>query len=263
MTSELQVPITLPPAPHILANTSFLTTLAQVEKQVEELHVIDATTAQAAADLTTRLTSAGNQLEKTRKTLKQPFIEAGRAIDAAAEGPSRRIDDAKRRLKDSLAAYHAEQQRLAEEAERKRQAELRRLEDLRRKEEEAERQKQAEIAEAARKAAESAKVDVVDIDDEPAEPAPKTEVQKQLEAVAYAPVVAPAKPVGVSYRVFLSFVVEDVNKLPEVFVEKTAKVAAIRATFCNGWKEGEPMPVCDGVRFEVKRDVMSTGRTKF
>lgn len=262
--TQLQVPITLPPAPHVLADTSFLKTLSLVEKQVDELRVTDAVTAQSAADLTTRLTSAGNQLEKARKALKQPFIEAGRAIDVAAEAPARRIDEAKRKLKDSLSAYHEEQRRIAEEEERKRQAELRRLEELRRKEEEAERKRQAEIDEAARKAAQTAQVEIVDIDDDtPLPPPVKTEVQKQIEAISYAPAVAPAKPVGLTYRTTLTFTVENVNKLPDVFVEKTAKIAAIRATFCNGWKEGEPLPVLDGVKFEVKRDVMSTGRAKF
>lgn len=262
MTTELQVPINLPPAPHVLANTSFLTTLAQVEEQVATLAITDAQSAQNAANLTARLTSAGNQLEKARKTLKQPFIEAGRAIDAAAEEPARRIEKAKTEVRAALAAYEAEQRRLAEEAERKRQAELRRLEEQRQKEEAEARKRQAEIDEAARKAAAAAKVEVLDLDDEPV-PAPKTETQKQIDAIKFAPAPVAVKPVGVAFKTYLTFTVEDVRKLPDVFVERTAKMAAIRAAFRNGWKEGEPMPVCEGVKFEVKRDVVSTGKGAF
>lgn len=262
MTTELQVPINLPPAPHVLANTSFLTTLAQVEEQVATLAITDAQSAQNAANLTARPTSAGNQLEKARKALKQPFIEAGRAIGAAAEEPSRRIDKAKAAVRSALAAYEAEQRRLADEAEKKRQAELRRLEEQRQKEEAEAAKRQAEIDEAARKAAAASKVEVLDIDDEPV-PAPKTETQKQIDAIKFAPAPVVTKPVGVAFKTFLTFVVEDVRKLPDVFVERSAKMAAIRAAFCNGWKEGEPMPVCDGVRFEVKRDVASTGKGAF
>lgn len=263
MTTELQVPINLPPAPHVLANTSFLTTLAQVEEQVATLAITDAQSAQNAANLTARLTSAGNQLEKARKALKQPFIEAGRAIDAAAEEPARRIDKAKAEVRAALAAYEAEQRRLAAEAERERQAELRRLEEQRQKEEAEARKRQAEIDEAARKAAASAKVEVLDIDDEPAAPPPKTETQKQIDAIKFAPAPVVAKPVGVAFKTYLTFVVEDVRKLPDVFVERSAKLAAIRAAFCNGWKPDEPLPVCEGVRFEVKRDVVSTGKGAF
>lgn len=266
MTDQITVSPTLPPAPHVLADTAFLSTLATVERQIAELIVKDAATAQLAAELQSRLTNAGNQLEKARKQLKQPFIEAGRAIDAAAEAPANRIDAAKSALKAQLASYDAEQRRIAAEAERERQRQLRELEAQRQREAEAQRQKELEAAEVARKAAESSKVEVLDVDDdEPAEPAPvvKTETEKQIEALKYAPVAVAAAPVGITYRTTLTVTVIDVNKLPEMFIEKTPRLRAIQATFCAGWKEGMPVPELDGATFEVKREPVSTGRRTF
>lgn len=261
--TQITVSPSLPPAPHVLADTAFLSTLATVEHQVAELHVTDATTAQLAAELQSRLTSAGNQLEKARKALKQPFIDAGRAIDAAALAPANRIDAAKATLKAELAAYDAEQRRKAEEAERERQRKLRELEAQRQREAEAQRKKEEEAAEVARKAAEASKVEVVEIeDDEPAAPPPvvKTETEKAIDALKYAPVVAAPAPVGITYRTTLTVTVIDLNALPDMFIEKTPRLQAIKATFVTGWREGSPLPECPGVKFELKREPVSTGR---
>ena len=262
MTDQITVSPALPPAPHVLADTAFLSTLAKVEEQVAQLNVTDATTAQLAAELQSRLTSAGNQLEKARKQLKQPFIEAGRAIDAAAEAPAQRIDAAKSALKSQLSAYDAMQRRIAEEKERERQRMLRELEAQRQREAEAQRKKEEEAAAIARKAAEASKVEVVEIDDEPAAPEPvaKTETEKQIEALKYAPAPVVAAPVGITYRTTMTVTVIDVNQLPEMFIEKTPRLRAIQATFCAGWREGMPIPELPGVKFEVKREAVSTGR---
>lgn len=259
--TELHVVLDLPPAPLVLADSKFLAALAEVEANVASLAVTDAASAQAAANLQTRLTKAGSALEAARKQLKQPFIEAGRRIDAVAVEPANRIEAAKTRLKSALAAYDAEQQRIAREAEEARQRELRRLEAIRRAEEETARKRQAEIEEAARKAAAASAAPILDIeDDEPPAAPVKTETEKAIEAVKYAPPVVAARPAGITYKTTLVATVVDVNKLPDVFVEKIAKLRAIQSTFCTGWKEGATLPECAGVRFEVKREAVSTGR---
>lgn len=265
-TTELQVKLNLPPAPFVLSDSAFLTTLAQVEGQVASLKVTDANSAQLAAQLQVRLTTAGAVLEKARKALKQPFIDAGKAIDVAALEPANRIDAAKNTLKAELSAYDAELRRIAAEAERERQRQLRELEAQRQREVAAQAAKQREIDEAARKAAESSKVETMDVDDdEPAAPLPvvKTETEKQIDALKYAPAPVAAAPVGITYRTRLVATLENVNLLPEAFVEKTAKMRAIQATFCDGWREGSPIPELPGVKFEAKREAVSTGKGKW
>ena len=100
-------------------------------------------------------------------------------------------------------------------------------------------------------------------DDEPAPEVvvPKTETQKAIETLQHAPVVAAPKPVGVTFRTTLEATVTNVDLLPEPFVTRTPKLAAIKATFCTGWTPERAMPECPGVRFEVKREPVASGRT--
>jgi len=272
MTDSLNVEIVAPQSPLILADGKFLATLAEVEQQIASLAITDAPSAQLAASLQVRLTSAGSLLEKTRKELKEPFIQANRQIDAAANGPANRIEAAKTRIKANLSDYAAMQARIAREAEEARQKELRRLEAIAREEERLAKEKAAALAremeakaEAARKAAEVCEESVPEEAPPPlpVEPPQKTETQKAIEAVRYAPVVVAAKPVGVRFKVSLQPIVEDVNKLPDAFVVKTPKLAAIKATFTQGWKENDPLPVLAGVRFEIERTTESDGRARF
>lgn len=258
MSSELIVPISLAPAPYILADPAFLTTLATVEQQAASLRVTDAASAQAAATLQIRLTTAGKDLEKMRQELTAPFLAAQRKIADVAREPAARIEAAKVSLRKQLTAYDEEQRRLAAEAERVRQTELRRLELVRQEEERKEAARLAEIQRRADEAAAANREVPVDFDAEV--PAPKTETQKAIEAIKYAPVAVAPKPAGISFRVTLVAVVTDVALLPDAFVERTPKLAAIRATYCSGWKEGQALPVVPGVRFEVQRTAVSTGR---
>lgn len=99
MTDQLTVPLDLAPAPYVLANTSFLTTLSQVEEQVDKLNIHDAESNQLAASLLVRLTTAGVQLEKTRKELTAPFRAAADKIMEVSRGPRDRIENAKSALK--------------------------------------------------------------------------------------------------------------------------------------------------------------------
>lgn len=258
--TPLNVEIILPEAPHTLASPGFLATLADVERQIAAMSVADPASAQAAADLQSRLTRAGSDLEKQRKTLKEPFIAAGRAIDEAASGPAGRIESAKGQIKRLLTAYDAEQRRVAQEAERVRQEELRRLYEQQQREAAELRRKQEEED---RKAAELAKANEeppMEFDDRPPPPDPAIETARKIEALRAAPAVIAAKPVGVTFRTTLVATVMDVRKLPDMFVTKTPNTRAIAATYCSGWKEGQAIPTCAGVEFRVDKQPVSTGR---
>ncbi len=277
MTTDLQVPVVAPVLPLVLANTAFLSTLATVEKQVAELKITDAASAQLAANLQVRLTGAGKQLEATRVELKRPFLEIERKIDDAAREPQKRIEIAKKTLQQAQIQFDMDQRRIAAEAEQKRQTEIRRLEELRKAEELAAKKKAEAIAAEQRKLAEEAKaaalkasapppgaeLDVDFGDDTPPEPAPKTEVELALERAKFTPAPVAQKPAGISFRVRLRAVVVDINKLPDVFVTRTAKDQAIYATFCAKFREGDPMPELAGVHFEIERTAVSTGKETF
>ena len=266
------VPEGLPPS-LILASTAFLTTLAQVETQARELKITDPASAQLAASLQIRLTDAGSALEKQRKALKAPFIAINARIDEAAKAPAIRIETAKSGLKLALVRYDDEQRRLAEQARQAREAEERRLQAIRQKEIEAEEERRLELERAAQAAAAVAPAvseevnfdedEPLDLDEAPVPVPQKTETQIALEKIQHAPVVAAPKPAGISFRVTLTPVVLDVNKLPDMFCTKTPNLRAIIATFCAGYKEGATLPVLDGVRFDVTRTPVSTGKTVF
>lgn len=279
----IEIPITEIARPNhslILADIKFLATLKTVEATVASLTITDAQSAQCAADLLTRLTSAGSALEKQRVALKAPYLTLMKAIDEAAKAPAFRIEAAKRTLSTAQTNFAIAQRKLAEEAERARQAELDRLERLRLAEEKAAREKAARIAEDLRlkqeadaKAAEAARVAglppppppiVEEVWDEEVPEAPqKTETEKQIEAVRYAPAPVVVKASGVREIVVLYPHCEDINKVPDAFVKKEFKLAAVQATFCRGWKDGDTLPVLDGVRFEIQRSTVSTGKSGF
>lgn len=258
----------LPNEPIVLCNSGFIHTLATVEREVANIAVNDGPAAQAASTLLQRLTKAGIELEKARTELKAPFISKGREIDEAAKAPALRIEAAKTLVKQKVSAWQLEEQRKARVAEEARQAELRRLEALRLAEERAAAEKAATLA---RQAAENAAklreaatpaIDV-DFDDGPQEPPPKTATELEIERVKFAPAVAAAKPQGIAFKCNLRIASVDVNKLPDVFVIKTANQQAIRATFVVGWREGQPIPEVAGVVFEIDRTPVSTGRAVF
>ncbi len=239
------------------------------------LKITDAASAQAAADLQVRLTSAGKLLEAARVESKRPFLEIERKIDEAARGPQKRIEDAKKALQHAQIQFDIDQRRIAAEAEAKRQAEIKRLEEKRAEEEREAQRKAAEIAAeqkrrdaetqaAAAKAGAAPEIDI-DFGDDPVAPPPpaKTDTEIALERAKFTPAPVAPKPTGVAFRTTLRAVVTDVSKLPEPFVVRSAKDTAIYATYCQGWKEGDPMPECPGVRFEVNRTAVSTGKAVF
>ncbi len=258
----LHVAVVLPPAPYLLATPGFLTTLAQVETEIEAIKVTDGPSAQACANIQTRLTAAGGALERQRKALKEPFLEAGRAIDRAAAAPAERIEAAKSKVKVLLTAYDQEQRAKAQEAERARLAEIARLQKIADAEAAETKRKADELAAQMAAAAKASQVPVMEFEDEPA-PVVKTETEKKIETLTHAPAVVAPRPVGVAFKVTLVPVVTDVSKVPDCFLVKTVNLQAIRATFSAGWKEGAPLPVCAGVEFRVDKTAVSTGRQQF
>jgi len=89
-----------------------------------------------------------SQTEKDRTTLKAPFLEVGRKLDAVAREFSDELKEACRAVETKIGAYNLRQQQLREEEQRKQREELARLEEQRLA---AER----EAEEAARKVAEA------------------------------------------------------------------------------------------------------------
>jgi hypothetical protein len=105
--------------------------------------------------------------EKTRKTVKEPLLEAGRQLDRLVAAESLELEKEFGRVSQVLADFQvAEQERVREEErlqraeleriEREKQAELRRIEAEQRAREEEARKVQAEIDRKAREAQESA-----------------------------------------------------------------------------------------------------------
>lgn len=268
---------TLPKATMVVADARFVATVVQVEKQVKTLAVLKtAIEAQSAADLQVRVTDAANEINSTRLALVRPLQDQIDAINNLARPVTARLEAAKASLKTAQTNYANEQARLAKQEQARIDAEIKRLQAIA-DAEAVQRQKEldritAEQAELERKQAEAAKhskVEIIDDDipeeviDEPAPTPEKTETERQLEALKYAPAVVAPKPVGVATRKTLTVVVTDVNLLPDMFVDKTARLRAIQSTFCSGWVEGKPLPVLAGCTFEVVSTVVSTGRRGF
>ncbi len=125
--------------------------------------------------------------------------------------------------------------------------------------------KQIVAAQSAGKVVVAAPVMDVDFGDDelPPEPPPKTATEIAIEQIKHAPAVVVERPAGVTYRVALKHAVVNVKALPEPFVVRTANDAAIRAAFTSGWKDGEPLPECPGVAFEIVRTPIATGKSVF
>ncbi len=258
----------LPPMPMILADASFLRTLTEVEAQVVAVKIVDAQSAQHAANLQGRLTAAGKKLDETRLAFKRPYMDISRAIDEVAKPAADRIEEAKKKLRHAQIQWDIDQRRMRDEAEAARVKELERLEALRVAEAKEAQRKADELAKAAAEAQKGKpEPEMMDVDfgDEPTPPPapPKTEIEKQIEAVKFTPAPVIQRPAGLMYRASMRHSVKDISKLPDSFVNKTANDTAIRQVFCNGWKDGDPHPVCPGVVFFVEREAVSTGKAVF
>jgi hypothetical protein len=265
-------PLANPTHSLILADAAFLSSLREVSKNVEAQKtsgVTNVSQSQLASELQQKITAGSKKLDAERLALKRPFMDMCAKIDEVARGPLAKLDALKKTLSDLNTAYIQAEQQKARQAEQQRQKELRELE-LKRQQEE--RDRLAREAEALRKANEAAEaaaaqgVRVVEMDEEDlpeVDIAAPTEVEQQIAVLQAAPVATVAKPSGVRITVTLVPFVEDVNKLADIFFDRVAKMSAIRAAFCQGYRDGQPIPVCPGVRFEVQRSTQSTGKSVF
>lgn len=181
------------------------------------------------------LAAMRNQVEKSRKAVKEPVLQVGRDIDAKAKDFVGAIEFEEKRISGLVGDYAAE-------VERERQQALREMEAKRQAEEKARREEEekARAAEAARIAAEQAAWEATDeaqaakaaeaarIAEEQAKAA--AEEKARLEAEASKPILAPAKAEGVKF--VLDYEVSDITRLyhsrPE-FVKLEAKRAEILA----------------------------------
>jgi hypothetical protein len=165
-------------------------------------------------------TGLGRQLDKAKASAKRPFLDINNAIEAAARTPAGALAQLKAGIQSRMADWEVEKRRRAAEEERKKQDELCRLEEQRKREAAAVREA-AELAAALLPDGDGGfgEIDFADAD----VPAEKTETEKQIEAVKYAPAaVSTAAPAGVAYRTYLRFAVVDVAKLPEQFTVRSA-----------------------------------------
>lgn len=220
---ELSVALTIPAGPVVLCDAKFLHALAEVERSIASLKVESPEQAQQAATFIQRLTTAAKRLDEDRKRVKDPFLNAGRLIDEAAKAPANRIDAAKRSVNGMLVQWQIAERKKADEAEKARKA----------------------AEEAAKKLAQEATPGWGDMDfSEPV-------------AVVAAPVAQ--QPTGIRWVTKLVLVVEDVSKLPEEFVVRSANEKLLREKYTIGWSEEKGLPTCPGVVFKIDRMAVSKG----
>ena len=252
---DLTVVVSIAQGNPVLIDKGFMATFLDIEARSHELVIKDDLAATTAGALIGKLTRTSTTLEAERDKCKRPYFEAGKLIDAEAKKLQNRILSAKTKLNTALVNYQLDKAAKEREAEERRQKELQALE-LKRQQEE---------AAAAKAAAEAAKNTPVPSgeefeldfgDDLPAEPV-KTETEKRIEELKFAPAVPEQKIEGVSWRVTLQIEAVDVNKLPDIYVNRSANESLIRETYCVGWKDGDPMPEVPGVKWRVARNAIS------
>ena len=232
----------LPSIPVVLLDSKFTTALTELENSAKAIVISDKAGADAAGALLVRAQNADKALEDARQKVKRPFLEIGKAIDAAAKNESNRILKIKATIKSRIMDWNAKEQARLRAEEEARQAEVRRLQQI-----QEEARKRAE-EEAAKAAGPTIEIDL-EIDD-----LPKTEIEKKIEDLQFGQKVATAAaPAGVHFRTNLVWTVEDINKVPDAFVTRQENRSAINRTFCVGWKDGDPVPQVPGLRFEINR----------
>jgi len=215
------------------------------------------------------LVAAGNikahisAVEKTRKEIKEPFLQMGRAIDAAAKEHSEDLESYLKRLNNLIGSFEDARRREQEAQERARRAEEARLaEEQRKAQQEADR-----LAEEARKKAEAAaakgkeltpaqKVKALEdqLQAEEEQEAREREMRRLEEERTVARQKAEeAKPTGGALREEIDVEVTDIHALYKampVCVKLTPDLAMIKAMI----KSGQTLP---GVS-ATKRHVFAT-----
>lgn len=254
----------MPVAPLILLDGGVVASISRLADAAKTVTITDAAQANVAGAFLTEASGLAKDIEKARKQVKEPFFQMGKKIDEAANKELAKLDGSIAALKSKLAIWQAEQDRLARiEAER-----VRKEQERLAREAAAAAKALADAQEAARVAALAAQAS--DDDDlgslgadlaVEAAQATHTAVVQQAVVVAQAPrVVAVAAPAGIHYRTTLKHVVTDVRKLPAALTIVSANDAEIRRLYCQGHKEGDPIPVVPGITFTAHKEPIVTGR---
>lgn len=231
-----------PSMPVVLLDSKFISALATIEAQAQSLVVDTKEDADKAGALLVRAQNADKALEDNRQQVKKPFLEMGKAIDAAARKEAERITKIKSTIKRRIMDWNAKEQARLQAEEEARQAELRRLQE--------EKRRQDEEAAKAAKAAETIEMDFDSLEIEME--MPKTEIEKKIEDLQFGQQLSkPEAPSGIHYRTYLKWEVVDVNQVPDVFIVREINRAEINRVLCNGYKDGDPIPNVPGLKFEV------------
>jgi hypothetical protein len=151
----------------LLTGDTSITLAADAEKQRAELvkeaetitEISESFTMECATDVMRKLKGCLSSVESSRSEVKAPILDWGRKIDSMARDFLSPVNAQVARLTGLMNRYAAEQKRIADEAEAKRQAELRRIEEERQAalRAEAKRQQEARQAEEDARRAEEAK----------------------------------------------------------------------------------------------------------
>ena len=80
--------------------------------------IADADQLQVAGDVLREIDSFLKRIEASRETVKAPVLEVGRQIDDTAKTLTLELGDEKKRLRDIIGKFQAEQERLRAQAER-------------------------------------------------------------------------------------------------------------------------------------------------
>lgn len=139
-------------------------------------------------ELIKKIKTHSKQIEKERLNLTKPYNDKVKSINAICKDVTNKLDNAEKVLKKGMADYFAEQQRIAEEKQKKINAEI-----------EAKRQAELKRAEAERKKADSYRYDGREQMAENAEA--RAETAEALAGATVAPVIEnKAKTSGVLYK---------------------------------------------------------------
>lgn len=127
--------------------TGFEQRLSDLVGSASHAKAVDQESAGRCGELVKQITAAAKVIEEARETVKQPYLEAGRSVDAAAKAKAGPLLDAKAAVTTMLNTF-------VREEEQKRQAEARRADEARRAAEAEQRAREAEAAKAGQPAPE-------------------------------------------------------------------------------------------------------------
>lgn len=250
--AHVEVVAELPPTPLLVVASDAIEKVTALHQRANALTIRTPQDAEGASALLVEVMQLSKLIEGRRVEAKAPFLDMGKRIDAAVRPHSDALDAVARLLKPKLAQWQQDQDRIAREAEAKRLAELKRLDDERSK-------REKEAAEAAQRAQQAEASEFADFDVDLAQQKAAESAAAIANLASARAVVAP-KPAGISYRTTLKASVLDVEKLPRAFQTILANNEAIRKAHCVGWKEGDPIPVVPGIRFEVEKTPVVNSR---